>query len=106
MSQDISSQVEALRSDLAALAQRFAEYADRDVDALGAAVSRGARTARRAFNQKVAAVADQTTEMADAARAQASDLQDAVEVYVIENPFRSLAIAVGVGWLLGVVGRR
>lgn len=106
-SQEISSQVEALRADLASLADKFASYADRDhAAAIGDAVSRQARAARRALNAKVSELSDQGGELADAARAQASDLQDALEAYVIENPIRSVVIAAGVGLILGAMSRR
>lgn len=104
---DISSQVESLRNDLAALADKFASYADREhAAAIGAEVTRRARAARRALNNKVADLSEQGGELADAARAQASDLQDAVENYVIENPIRSVVIAAGVGLILGAMSRR
>jgi len=104
---DISSQVDSLRSDLAALAEKFASYADREhAAALGDAVTRQARAARRALNTKVAELGDQGGELADAARAQATDLQDALEAYVVENPIRSVVIAAGVGLILGAMSRR
>ena len=105
--QDISSQVDSLRNDLSSLAEKFASYADREhAAALGHEVKRQARAARRAFNSKVAALSDQGGELADAARAQASDVQDAVEAYVVENPIRSIVIAAGVGLILGAMSRR
>ena len=103
---DISSQVDALRNDLAALADRFATYADREQAVIGEAVTRQARAARRAVNNKVAALSDQGGELADAARAQANDIQDALEAYVVENPIRSVVIAAGVGMILGAMSRR
>lgn len=104
--QEIAAQVDALREELANLAKRFADYAERDVGPLTEAVSRGARQARRVIDRKVAQVADQTNEMADAARAQATDLQQAVEDYVVDNPLRAVAIAAGVGLLIGAMSRR
>lgn len=106
-SQDVSAQVESLRNDLSSLAEKFASYADREhAAALGDEVKRQARAARRAINTKVAALSDQTGELADAARAQASDVQDAIEAYVVENPLRSIVIAAGVGLILGAMSRR
>lgn len=103
---DISSQVDALRSDLASLADRFATYAEREQAAIGETLSRQARAARRTLNSKVAALSDQSGELAEAARAQAHDIQDALEAYVVENPIRSVVIAAGVGLILGAMSRR
>ena len=103
---DVNAQMDDLRSEIASLTQKISAYVERDSAALGDAVSRGARYARRAVNKQFAAASAQGAEMADAARAQANDLQDAVEAYVSENPIRSIAIAAGIGLLLGAMSRR
>lgn len=103
---DISAQVDALRNELSSLAEKFTSYADRDPAVLGEAVQRQARAARRAIDRKVAALSEQGGEIADAARAQATDLQDALEAYVVENPIKSVVIAAGVGLILGAMSRR
>ncbi|MBK9082843.1 MAG: DUF883 family protein [Rhizobiales bacterium] len=103
---DVHAQIDDLRSDIAGLAQKIAGYVERDSAALGEAVSRGARYARRAVDKQFATAAAQGADMADAARARTNDLQDAVEAYVSENPIRSIAIAAGIGLLLGAMSRR
>lgn len=98
----LSDQVDALRGDLAALAEKFSAFAEAESETL----ARHARAAGRAVNRKAAELGAQTGDMAQAARAQASDLQDALEAYVVENPIRSVVIAAGIGLILGAASRR
>lgn len=99
---DITAQVDALRKELGSLAELFSKFAEENRAAMSAAVSRGASEAKR----KVADVAGQTAGLAEAASAQAGDIQESLEKYVVANPLRAVMIAAGVGLLLGAMSRR
>ncbi len=85
---DISSQIEILRADIATLA--------------GTIKSQAKATA----NEKVATAKKVAAETTDTAKVKYDELTSSAETQIRENPLTSVAIAVGVGLLLGALTRR
>lgn len=104
--QDVGAQVETLRRDLSNLTDRMTRYMEEQSESLGETVSRGARQARRALNEKLSAAGLQTDQISEMANRKAGELQEQVENYVVENPMRAVAIAAGIGLLIGAMSRR
>lgn len=104
--QDVGAQVETLRRDLSELTERMSRYMDEQTSGIGETVSRGARQARRALNERLNAAGLQTDQISEMATQKAGELQEQVENYVVENPLRAVAIAAGVGLLIGAMSRR
>lgn len=85
---DISSQIEILRADIATLATTIKSQA------------------KAAANEKVATAKKVATETTDSAKVKYDELTSNAETQIRENPLTSVAIAVGVGLLLGALTRR
>lgn len=104
--QDVAAQVEMLRRDLSQLTERMTTYIEEQSAGLGETVSRGARQARRAFDEGLNAAGLQPDHVSEMATQKAGELQERVENYVVENPLRAVAIAAGIGLLIGALSRR
>lgn len=104
--QDVGAQVEILRRDLSELAERMSRYMEEQTSGIGETVSRSARQAQRAVNESLSAAGLQTEQINEIAGQKAGELQEQVENYVVENPLRAVAIAAGIGLLIGAMSRR
>jgi len=85
---DITSQIETLRADIATLA--------------GTIKSQAKSTA----NEKVASAKKVASQTTDTAKVKYDELATTAETQIREKPITSVAIAVGVGLLLGALTRR
>jgi len=85
---DVQKQIEALRSDIALLADAVKLQTKETV------------------NERAATAKAVATEKADAAKAKYDELTTKAETQIKEKPLTSIAIAVGVGMLLGAITRR
>ena len=86
--QDIPTQLEALREDVALLARTVKEQAQATV------------------TDKTSTVKDVASAKAEAAKDRYDELTSTAEARIKENPLSSVAIAVGAGMLLGALTRR
>jgi len=96
---DIREDLAALRDDMARLGQQMANIA----------AARGGTTWRKARSNAEGAISDaqdKGLEAIDAARAAGDNMVDAVEESVKRRPYTTLALAVGIGFLLGATWRR
>jgi len=85
---DISSQIEILRADIATLASTVKSQA------------------KMTANEKVATARKVAADTTDTAKVKYEELTSNAETQIRENPLTSVAIAVGVGLLLGALTRR
>lgn len=85
---DISAQVETLRNDVAELTKTIK------------------RQAQATAQAKKAEITELATEKTAEAKEKYSDLANSAEVTIREKPLTSIAIATGVGLLIGLMTRR
>lgn len=86
--EDISKQLETLRSDISKLAETVRVQA------------------KATASQKTQAVKDVTAEKTEMAKARYDELSTKAETSIKDNPLTSVAIAVGAGMVLGALSRR
>jgi len=84
---DVQTQIEALRTDIALLADAVKMQTKESV------------------NERTAAAKAVATEKADVAKAKYDELTTKAESQIKENPLTSIAIAVGAGIVLGAITR-
>ena len=96
----------AVKSDIAHLSQQIADA----VDALAAVAQnqgrRGLRQARANVDQAVSGASDRAGAVAGAAQDAASSVADALAEAIQERPVAAVALAMGVGFLVGLAWRR
>ena len=92
---DLTAQIETLRKDISAITQTVGDLAKSKV----ANVKHDARTKAAQAQEKGAA-------MASDAQAQLAELGAEATSYVRRNPVQSLAIAAGLGLMVGFLSRR
>lgn len=88
MNQDIPTQIETLKNDVAQLAETIKLQTKATV------------------SEKTAVAKDATAEKAELVKERYSDLTNRAERSIQENPLTSIAIAVGTGLLLGALTRK
>jgi ElaB/YqjD/DUF883 family membrane-anchored ribosome-binding protein len=88
----------AHNSDKEALMEKTVAVKDAVVDLAG--------EAKNFASHRVSDVRDTASEWIDTAKEKASDANTAVIKYVQKNPFKSIAIAVGVGFVAGMLLKR
>ncbi|MFQ1702081.1 YqjD family protein [Loktanella agnita] len=94
-SEDLRSEIDTLRADLASLTST--------ISSLGRAKGDEALSAAKA---KAAEVRSKAADHAETAKLQATELQHQATDYVRTNPGTALGIAAGAGFLLGYLGSR
>ncbi len=88
----LSDQISDAASDIGAVAQDQAR--------------RGLKHARANMGSMVSDASDRLGVVANTAQSQASSLGDTLEDVIQERPLSSLALALGLGFLVGVIWRR
>ena len=96
----------AVKADIAHLSQQVSEA----VNALGAVAQgeawRGLRNARANVDSVMSDASDRAGAAATAAQGAASSVSDTLEDVIQERPVATLAVALGLGFLIGVSWRR
>ena len=104
--QSVEKDLTAVKDEIANLARQIAEA----VKALAAtAQSQGRRSLRHAradVDQAVSGASDRAGAVAGAAQDAASSIADALADAIQERPVAAVALAMGVGFLIGVAWRR
>jgi ElaB/YqjD/DUF883 family membrane-anchored ribosome-binding protein len=96
---DIQDDLAALRDDVARLTQQFANIV----------AARGAATWRKAKSNVEGVITeaqDKGMEAVDAVRAAGGTMVDVIDESVKKRPYTTLALAIGIGFLLGACWRR
>jgi len=91
----VSEQLEVLKRDVAAL-----------VDTLGSLVGNTAREGRATVERKADEYIRKGRQQADAAVSQARALEEELEAQIGRNPLTAVLIALGLGFLIGLMSRR
>jgi ElaB/YqjD/DUF883 family membrane-anchored ribosome-binding protein len=94
-----SATVESLQEDLTAMRDDVGKLSQQVVDLLTAKGGAAYKRAKKSFDAK-------TGEAADAVREVRDTFADAIEESVQERPFATLAIALGIGFVIGATWRR
>jgi ElaB/YqjD/DUF883 family membrane-anchored ribosome-binding protein len=94
-----SATVDSLQEDLTAMRDDVGKLSQQVVDLLSAKGSAAYRSAKKSFDAK-------TGEAADAVRDVRDTFADAIEESVQERPYATLAIALGIGFVIGATWRR
>jgi ElaB/YqjD/DUF883 family membrane-anchored ribosome-binding protein len=96
---DIQSDLQALRDDVARLAQQIA-------DIFAAKGGNAWRHARSGVDEAVADVEDRGRDAIDAVREVGDNLAGAIDESLKQRPYTTLALALGIGFLFGASWRR
>jgi ElaB/YqjD/DUF883 family membrane-anchored ribosome-binding protein len=96
---DIQADLQALRDDVARLAQQIA-------DIFAAKGSKAWSRARSGVDEAIADVEDRGREAVDAVREVGDNMVDAIDKSLKHRPYTTLALAVGIGFLFGATWRR
>lgn len=96
---DIRDDLAALRDEIARLARQLAEIMSRRGGATW-------RTARSSVEDAIAGVQDKGSEAVGAVREVGDSVVDAVDESLKRRPYTTLAIAAGIGFLIGATWRR
>jgi|SRR5258708_6824355 ElaB/YqjD/DUF883 family membrane-anchored ribosome-binding protein len=102
ISDALSNEVDALRAEVLRLTEQLSSFIDEEKSTLSKILSKEAKNAKQLLDSKLTDVGHRAGELSDAAKEQASDLQKAAFDYVTRKPLQSVAIAAGVGLLLGL----
>jgi ElaB/YqjD/DUF883 family membrane-anchored ribosome-binding protein len=96
---DASTTVENLQEDLTAMRDDVGKLSQQVVDLLSAKGSAAYKSAKKNFDAK-------TGEAAEAVREVRDTFASAIEDSVQERPYATLAIALGIGFVIGATWRR
>jgi ElaB/YqjD/DUF883 family membrane-anchored ribosome-binding protein len=103
---DLEKDMTAVKNDIAHLSQQIADA----VNALGAAAQsqtrRGLRRARSNVDAVVSDASDRAGVVASAAQDAAASVGDTLAEVIQERPLATVAMALGIGFLIGVTWRR
>lgn len=98
----ITNDLDALRAEVARLTEQLSTFIDEEKSTLSKLLSKEAKNAKHVLDSKLSDVGSKAGELSDAAKEQASDLQKMALDYVARKPLQSVAIAAGIGLLLGL----
>jgi ElaB/YqjD/DUF883 family membrane-anchored ribosome-binding protein len=96
---DIQADLQALRDDVARLAQQIA-------DIFAAKGGNAWRHARSGVDEAIADVEDRGRDAIDAVREAGDNLAGAIDESLKQRPYTTLALALGIGFLFGASWRR
>jgi ElaB/YqjD/DUF883 family membrane-anchored ribosome-binding protein len=92
---ELQAEIETLKEDLAALTTTLSNL-----------MRSGVREGRGRFERKAEEYKKQGLEQADAAFQEARAYGDALEERIVQNPFSAVLVALGLGFLVGLMSRK
>jgi len=96
----------AVKNDIAHLSQQIADAVNALATIAQRETKRGVRRARENVDTVMSDASERASAVASAAQEAASSLQESLEDVVQERPLTSVAIAMAIGFLVGVTWRR
>jgi ElaB/YqjD/DUF883 family membrane-anchored ribosome-binding protein len=104
--ENLQKDLSAVKNDLAALAEQLSEALTSFTNAAGKQARRSYRDARSNVEGLASDLSDRGGAVADAAHDAANSVAETLENAVRERPLATVALAVGLGFLIGVTWRR
>lgn len=98
--------ISAVKNDIASLSQQVADAVNALADMAQSQAKRGLKNARANVDSVVNDASGRVGAVAGAAQEAAATIGDTLEEAVQERPLASIAIALGLGFLIGVTWRR
>lgn len=102
----LEKDIEAVKNDISHLTRQIADAVSALTEIAQGEARRGARRARVQADALVADASDRAGAAAGAAQDAASSAGDAIVGVIEERPLATVAIAMGIGFLIGVTLRR
>jgi ElaB/YqjD/DUF883 family membrane-anchored ribosome-binding protein len=102
----LQKELTAVKNDIAHLSQQIADAVNALATIAQRETRRGMRRARENVDTVVSDASERAGAVASAAQEAASSLQESLEEVIEERPLTSVAIALAIGFLVGVTWRR
>ena len=102
----LEKDVTAVKNDIAALTDQITDALNSFAGTAGKQARRGYRQARAGAEQAVDDMSDRGSAMMDAAHDAASSIEETLEDAITQRPLATVAVALGIGFLIGVTWRR
>jgi ElaB/YqjD/DUF883 family membrane-anchored ribosome-binding protein len=102
----LEKDVTAVKNDIAALTDQITDALNSFAGTAGKQARRGYRQARASAEQAVDDMSERGSAMMDAAQDAASSIEETLEDAITQRPLATVAVALGIGFLIGVTWRR
>jgi len=102
----LAKDVTAVKNDIAALTEQITDALNSFAGTATKQARRGYRQARANPEQAVDDVSERGSAMMDAAHDAASSIEETLEDAITQRPLATVAVALGIGFLIGVTWRR
>ena len=102
----LEKDVTAVKNDIAALTEQITDALNDFAGTAGKQARRGYRQARANAEQAVDEMSERGSAMMDAAQDAASSIEETLEDAITQRPLATVAVALGIGFLIGVTWRR
>jgi ElaB/YqjD/DUF883 family membrane-anchored ribosome-binding protein len=102
----LAKDVTAVKNDIAALTEQITDALNSFAGTATKQARRGYRQARANAEQAVDDVSERGSAMMDAAHDAASSIEETLEDAITQRPLATVAVALGIGFLIGVTWRR
>src|SRR6266496_3775613 len=96
----------AVKNDIAALTEQITDALNSFAGSASKQAQRGYRQARANAEQAVDDMSERGSAMMDAAQDAASSIEETLEDAITQRPLATVAVALGIGFLIGVTWRR
>jgi len=102
----LQKEVTSVKNDIAALTEQITDALNSFAGTAGKQARRGYRQARASAEQAVDDMSERSSAMMDAAHDAASSIEETLEDAITQRPLATVAVALGIGFLIGVTWRR
>ena len=102
----LAKDVTAVKNDIAALTEQITDALNSFAGTATKQARRGSKQARATAEQVVDDVSERGSAMMDAAHDAASSIEETLEDAITQRPLATVALALGIGFLIGVTWRR
>ena len=102
----LQKDVIAVKNDIAALTEQITDALNSFAGSASRQARRGYRQARANAEHEVDDMSERGSAMMDAAQDTASSIEETLEDAIAQRPLATVAVALGIGFLIGVTWRR
>ena len=102
----LEKDVDKVKTDISDLAEQITDALNTIAGTAGKQARRGYKQARANVDQVVGDLSDRGGAMLNAAQDAASSVEETLEGVIAERPLATVALALGLGFLIGVTWRR